>query len=466
MTIWVPEIADRRGPRYQAIADALAEDVSAGRLPPGTRLPPQRRLADRLGVNLTTVTRAYAAAEANGFVVGEVGRGTFVRAVPPVGDVPWPQAVGQGTDKDGPIDLASNFPCPVVEQARIAATFSAIAGRADAAELWRYHPESAFPAHRAAGAAWLARLGVEVPAERLLITCGALHGGFIALLALTRPGDKVLVEELTSPAIKGIANMLKLRLQGVAMDGDGIRPDALSDALADGPAKALYVVPNLQNPTLAVMPAARRREIAGIAEAAGLMIIEDDVYGLLLDDRPAPLAALAPARTCYVTSLSKTVAPGLRTGYLALPLALHAAALAALRVTVWMASPVLAQVASQWIADGTARHFTRLQQEETAARQKLAREILGGLEMRSHPAGLHLWLSLPEPWRAGEFSAALGQLGVAVTPSENFAVGRGLAPHAVRISLGAAPDRASLARGLQIVADTIAGEPTAITTVV
>ena len=449
--MWVPYLTDRPGARYAALAEAIAEGARSGELPPGTRLPPQRALAAALGVNLTTVTRAYALAAEMGVVSGEVGRGTFIRLLPDAGRMPWPAG------SQGAIDLCSNFPPPTAGAVELAQALGSLKGSA-ASDLLRYQPGGAHPAHLAAGAAWLAKLGVEAPAERLLMTSGAVHGVFLSLLALCRPGDRVLTEELASPAVIGACNSLGLRAEGLAMDQDGVRPDALKQALGRGGARALVLVPNLQNPTLAIMSTMRRFELVEVLRNRETMIVEDDAYGALLStaDRPPPLAALAPDRTCYATSLSKAVAPGLRVGFLAVPPPLRAATLGALRVSTWMTSPLLGHVATRWIKDGTAERLAARQREAARHRQELARRILGPFAGRGHPGALHIWLRLPEPWRAEEFAAYVQERGVTVLPAGSMAVETGLRPAAVRVSLCNESEERVVA-GLEVLSGVLAG---------
>lgn len=442
----------RAGPRYVALAEAIGDDIRSGRLVAGTRLPPLRALARQLKLNATTVARAYSLAARRGFVTGEIGRGTFVRVLPDTSRVPWPQA-----EVAEIIDLSSNFPVSLVSGDDLLRGLGDLGVGRKPTGLMDYRAESAHPAHLAAAAIWLSGLGLEPQPERILLTSGVTHGGFVCLLACTRPGDRLLVEELTSPAIIGAANTLGLRLDGIAMDGDGILPEALEEALRRERAAAVYLVPSLQNPTVAVMPEARRRVLVEIAAKHGVLIIEDDVFGALLDTRPPPLAAMAPERVCYITSLSKAVAPGLRVGYLLVPPALHAAALGALRVSLWMVSPLLGHLASRWIADGTAGALAARQRDEIKRRQALAREVLEGLSFRSHPNSLHLWLRVPDPWRAPELAAYLKGHGVAVLPSEHMAASPGYRPAGVRVSLGNVDRLDKLGKGLSILADVLRG---------
>jgi DNA-binding transcriptional MocR family regulator len=454
--MWQPQISGRSEPLYLALAEALAEDVGAGKLAGGTRLPTHRELAQALGVTVGTVSRGYAEAARRGLVSGEVGRGTFVRAAP--------EQRAAGRERTGLLDLSLNHP-PVLasEAARkgLKSALLSLAGRADMGSLLDYPADGGNASHREAGAEWIRRSGVAASPERVLVCSGSQHALMTVLATLFRPGDLVLTESLTYPGVKAAALLLHLRLQGVAIDADGLRPDALESACRSGGAKGLYCVPTLHNPTASVMPEARRAEVAAITRRHGLAIVEDDIHALLPDERPRPLAAFAPEATCYVTSTSKTLAPGLRVGYVLGPEGSTERLAAGIRATTWSASPLTAEVVSAWIRDGTADAILAERRRETAARQRLARELLAGRELQGHPFGPHVFLHLPEPWRSGTFAAQLRRRGVAVTPAEAFAVGRGSAPHAVRLSLGAPRTRADLEHGLRIVRGTLDGPPEA-----
>jgi len=462
MTIWAPDLRSRPGPRYLAIADALAADVAAGRLRPGGQLPTHRDLAERLGVTVGTVSRAYAEAAHRGLVSGEVGRGSFVRNETPEFGVPA-AATSQGL-----VDLSVNHPPTTPGEARgerLARTLAGLGRRADLARLLAYPPEAGAPEHRAAGAAWIARSGLKAAPEDVLVSSGSQHGMTAVFAALLRPGDLVLTEALTYPGMKALAALLHLRLLGVAMDEQGLRPDAFAAACRGG-AKALYCVPTLHNPTTAVMPEARRKEIAAIARAHGVVIVEDDVHGRLHEDPPAPITAFAPELSVYLTGTAKSVAPGLRIGFMRAPRAMVPRIAAGIRATTWMAAPLMAEIVAQWIRDGTAERIVKGKRQEAAARQRLAAAVLGRFAPRAQPAAYHLWLPLPDPWRSETFADEARRRGVAVTPAQTFMVGRGATPHAVRVCLGAPADRPLLEKGLRILAGILEGTPHADVAVV
>ncbi|MDJ0942537.1 MAG: PLP-dependent aminotransferase family protein [Kiloniellales bacterium] len=445
MTTWRPNLEDLSGPRYLAIAEALAQDVSKGRLAPGDRLPTHRDLAWHLGVTVGTVSRAYAEAERRGLIAGEVGRGTFVREQLPSAP-PTFQDLG---DEDGLIDLSYNFPALESDHALFG---EELAGMARDPELNRHLGYLLGPgreSHRAAAADWLKGAGLEVPPEEIVVTCGAQHAMFLAAVALTRPGEVILTEALTYYGIKSIAEALERQLYGVALDDQGLVPDSLEAAIRSSGARVLYCIPTLQNPTTTVLPEARRRRIVEICRRHDVMIIEDDIYSFLLDAPVTPLSALAPERSFYATSLSKCVAPGLRIGLLRAPLAFHDRIATALRASTLMPSGFMAELATRLIRSGKAKQAADAKRREAEVRQSLARAILPAGHLVTHPRCFHAWLTLPRPWRHEDYAAEARRRGVMVGSARVFAVGRQPVPHAVRLCLHAAASRAQLKAGLE-----------------
>ena len=452
MTMWAPRLEGRSGPRYLAIADALAEDLEKGRVPAGTQLPTHRALADRLGVTVGTVSRAYAEAARRGLLSGEVGRGTFVRHN--VVDLPAVRPVGTGA-----IDLSLNHPPPAMPEAARALTdaLDSLAGRPDVSAFLGYPVEGGSAAHREAGAEWIGRVGLSARPDDVVVCSGSQHALTTILSTQLRPGDLLLTECLTYPGLKAVAGLLHLRVQGLPLDEDGLRPDAFEAACRAGGVRALHCVPTIQNPTTALMPLGRREEIAAIARTHGVLIIEDDIHALLPPQRPRPLAALAPELTYYLTSTSKVLTPGLRVGYVLAPPGKAEALATGIRVTTWGAPPLMVEIVSSWMRSGAADAILEAMRREAAARQELARRVLAGLDVQANPHGMHLWLLLPDPWRSDAFTAAARRRGVLVSPAEAFLVGRTAGPHAVRVSLGSARTRTELESGLGTIREILEG---------
>ncbi len=453
MTIWLPDISSHTGPRYQALADAIAAAIQSGELAVGAKLPPQREMAWRLGVTVGTVGRAYMLVERQGLVSGEVGRGTYVQSQ-------------SGREKPATlnpadpnvIDITKNTPATGPHPGAFTETLQEIAAGPDLG-LLDYMPAQGPARHRAAFARWVERTGFQAEPDQVVVTCGAQQALSASLTAMARPGETVLVEEMTYCGLMEAAEAHGLQLVGVPMDEHGIRPEAVAEIAPGVGARVLAINPTFQNPTTAVMPEERRRELAGVARSLDLTMIEDDVYGYLTDDRPSPVAKFAPERTIYVTSASKCLAPGLRVGWAVCPQR-HVAAMAGAIHDLAVTQPALTgQVVASWIEQGTAERLVRWQAQENEARHRLATEILDGLNFRSHPSCIHLFLTLPEHWPSDVFAATARERGVVVATAREFAVDPSNAPEAVRLCLGSPRDLEDLSVVLKTIRDLMLEAP-------
>lgn len=455
---WTPRIAGMDGPIYLAIADAIGTAVAKGELRTGDRLPTHRALADALGVDLTTVTRAYAEARRRGLLQATVGRGTFVR------DAQAPALQNRAEAQSGPVDLGMNLPPQPTDpplRELLAQGLTQLLEQSEAAQLLTYRAGAGAAEERAAGATWLRPTLGEVDPERVLVCPGAQPALLATLSILAGPGDVVLTDKLTYPGIRSAAAQLGVRLVGIAADAEGLLPEAVEAGCRELRPKALYCVPTIHNPTTTTMPLGRRQAIAEVARRHGQHIVEDDAYGLL-PSRPLPaIASLAPEVTFHIATVSKVLSPALRAAYLMAPDVRIAGRLsAALRANVLMASPLLTGLMTAWVRDGTAGAVVAAIRRECAARQKIAREILPLGSFDAHPQGLHLWLRLPPRWDRLAFVARLRrQDGLAVVPSDAFAVDAAMQPpDAVRVSLGAAASRDGLRGALRSVATALQEE--------
>lgn len=456
MTIWLPDLSDFQGPRYQALAEAIGFAINEGQLSPGTKLPPQRDLAYRLGVTVGTVTRAYGLAEQRGLVRGEVGRGTFVRGETEA--APFYNPVIDGDDDF--IKLTVNSQPDVTAQHLLSESLIRLAsGNLPIGDLLAYTPRIGLADHRRAAAAWASRTGGAFSAETTLITGGAHQAIVTALAGLARAGDTVLTETLVYSGLKHASSRLGIKLQGVAIDEEGLVPDALEAACRQTDAKLLMTNPTAHNPTTATMSEERRQDIAKIIRRHDLILVEDDVYGQLPEDRALPIAAMAPERTIFITNASKMIAPNLRFGSISAPEALYDRLADAQADFFLMCPAIMAALFTQWFDDGTADHLVIRQRAEAAARQQIAADHLEGFVYHAHPYCFHLWLELPDTWRSSSFAEALRQRGVGVDPAYIFAVDPNSGLAAIRISLSAAKSKDRLQHALSIVRSTLETGP-------
>ncbi len=428
--MWVPQNLDPKLSVYRAITDCLALDIEQGRLVEGEKLPPMRELADDLGVTVGTVLRAYDLAEQRGLLVKQTGRGSFVRA-----HRDHEQHKQDALDETGAVDLSRNTPPFINLEAQLRRSLIEIGKDSNLDGMLEYGQSQGLLRHREVLCEWLGGRGFNANPERLIITGGAQQALTAALGALTSPGDTVLVEELSYPGIKNYARFFGINLVPVALDEGGLVPQSVEQACLRNSVKALYCMPFAHNPTTATMSEARITEIAKMADQYGFFVIEDDVNPRSPKSDFKPIAASNPERTVYISSLSKTISPGLRVGTLMPPQGLLSQFLAASQTTSWMAPPLMAEVACHWIKDGTASELEVQRNAITANLLRQAAACLEAIPYNYNEATSHLWIPLKDTWKAEEFAETLGLRGVRVSPSSIFAVDPVSAPSGVRINL-------------------------------
>jgi DNA-binding transcriptional MocR family regulator len=454
MTIWTP-VLDRSKPLYLAIADAIAHDVDGGTLPDGARLPPQRELAWKLGVTLGTVTRAYKEAEIRGLLAGEVGRGSYIRKQRAAVPLPVPSL-----EAEGAIDLSHAIAPPVVTAEEFDAALQSVMRDPRKLDLLDYAPPDGFPQHRAMAATWLRRSGIDVPEQQIFITAGAHLGLLTVLQALSEPGESVLAEEVNYALLRATFRNAHLKPVAVAMDDEGLLPDALDKAARDSKARILYLVPSLQNPTTNTMSRRRRDAIVAVARKHDLTILEDDIFRLL-DERTQPptFCALAPERTFHITSLSKTLAPGLRIGIVVAPAGQERTLRAHIRSMASRNVGLSGELARYWIETDAASTILTRARNELSARRAAFLEIFKGQAFRCEPAAPFAWLKLPPQWSSGRFANALAARHVRVTPGTAFHLTPGTASNHVRVCFGGPQSGHQTRKGFEIIRELMNDEP-------
>ena len=440
MTFWIEALATKTGPAYQRLADGLHGAITSGTLTIGERLPPQRELAYELGVSTGTITRAYDLATRRGDITAITGKGSFV-------------ASPASRTQDGPVNLRVNLPADVGQGVDLAAALA----RRTAADFLSYIPFGGSERDRAAGANYLSLGGVTAAPNDLVVTAGGQHALTTALMIATNPGELILCEPFTFAGFLDFARLTGRHVLAIPADKNGVRASAFEELCAKHKPAAAFLTPTGQNPTGTTLSLQRRKAIAKSAIKHRVTIIEDGLYDPLVPSVPPSLQSLASEQTFYVASLSKTVAPGLRLGYLVCPDASRDAA-NDMQHLLGMGPPkAMAEIATALIESGSAKKMTRAQAIEITERQKLARKILSQWIAQEDAYAPHLWLPLPSHWTSDAFTAAAEAEGVLISPADHFAVD-GLANH-VRLALGAAPDRATLEESLRKLAILLKKNP-------
>lgn len=436
VTNWQPDLNLYPGPKYLALTRALREAIRAGELPPGTQLPTVRDLAWGLHVTPGTVSRAYQLATQEGLLAATVGRGTFVAArAPRLGPT---QSLFQDRDlQQEPwlVDLRSPQLPDVGQGAAFSEALARIGAGLDAAWLDYPSQRGEAPLREALCAFLSDRLLGAFSADDIALTHGGQNALLLVFLCCLR-GDRpvILTEDLAYPGIRHAAKLARAEMVGVEIDAQGMIPDALEAACRRHGAQILVLTPEAQNPTASRMPAARRAEIVAIARRYDLQVVEDDCYSIAESDVPS-LRALAPERTWYIGSLSKSVSAALRFGYAVCPAGMGEAG----RLTAQHGFFALARPVSDLVLDllesGAAEDLRRKVQAAFSERLQAMVNALGAFDIRWQPGLPFVWLPLPSGWRASTFARTAEAEGVLVRQADEYALIHGRAPHALRIAV-------------------------------
>ncbi|RIQ20587.1 aminotransferase-like domain-containing protein [Jiangella rhizosphaerae] len=438
-----------RGERFKAVADAIAASIRAGDLPAGSRLPTHRELARERRIALATATKVYRELAAAGLVVGEPGRGTYVRDLSGFAGLE-PRRL---PPEHRVADLSFNQPLAVDQGDHLRRALRRLAAEGDLAALLTQQPPGGRHADRAAVAVHLLDRGIDVPPANVLLTAGAQHGLDAVLAAIAPPGAVVAADALTYPGMNMLARTRHVELAPVRCDTTGTDPHDLERLCRRRPVVAVYLIPTLHNPLGFVLDADARQRVVGLARRHDFAIVEDATYAFLAPEAPPPLQTLAPERTFYVGSFSKNLATGLRVGYVVVPEAHLGSVTRALRTGSWGTSGITSAIAVGWLRDGTVTRLEAARRDDARRRQSVARQELAGLDYHAPSQAYSGWLRLPEDARADLAAHRLAEQGILVSTADAFAT-TPHTPSALRIAL-ATPALDQLTHALGRVRETV-----------
>ncbi|WP_299030022.1 PLP-dependent aminotransferase family protein [uncultured Sulfitobacter sp.] len=440
-TIWVPVLDPATKPKYRAVVNAIREAVAAGDLEVGGKLPPVRELGWKLGMTPGTVARAYTVLTDEGVLTAEVGRGTFVaspKAEPPLNlmemDVIEHLTGGDNFD----VNLFSPH-LPNGGQSRLIRSLLSQIAQEPPSGVMHYPSRRGALRAREAMVHWLRETPLGPLSEADVVLS---HGGqnaimliFQTILRGRRP--VIFVEELCYPGFRRAADMLRADVVPVAMDADGLCPIALAAAAERYPdGQIICTSPEVHSPTCGFSPLERRRAVVEVAKRFDLQIVEDDCYRI--GDAQAPsYRQIAPDRSWYISSLSKSVTPALRIGCAIGPrdqsAALHRAAEHGF---FGLATPIT-DLAALLMLHPDLDEVMRKTREGVSDYVKAAVNALGAYDLKWRADVPFVWLNLPEGWRASAFCRAAETRGVRVRAAEEFAARQAQSPHAVRMAINA-----------------------------
>lgn len=437
---WLSMILFDEGPKYAAISDALSGAIRSGELRPGERLPTQREIAEHLGVDLTTVTRAYGLVRQAGLIEGAGKLGSFVR-----NDVHQP-VFDEALNQNG-MNVPPQPAFNLLSDAIRTGTLQLLrAGRHS--PILQYQPSMGNPLDRKQAAASLSWRGIPSDPDQIVITSGsqnALHGIVAGLL---KPGERLCCAPYLYPGMIMLAKRHGLELCPVAVDDEGLIPDALEQYLSNG-IRYIYLTPTNDNPTTLTMGTRRREAIAELASRYGSTIFEDDAYGLLPSAPELPIAAIAPECTWYIAGTSKVISPVIRVAHVRAPSRLQAAILGAdISRTTVMAPPLNAALVTMWQGGAMFDQLVAGVRLESIQRQRIVRRYLADFEYAAHPEGYHIWLKTSSNAEACKVVDELRSFGLSVVPGSTFLALNGDNDSHVRISIGGAISQERLERAL------------------
>lgn len=439
---WKPRISNKNNSLYKELANQLEKDIKEGSLKPGTMLPPQRELADYLDINLSTVSRAFKLCEQKGLIFGAVGRGTFVAS-----DVTSSAVLLTGKSSEKLIEMGAIM--PAVEPNHIVMqTFQRLLKEPEAHNILQYDLSEDNVMQKNAAAKWLLRSNYEANPEQILFAAGGQNALAGILTSLFRCGDKIGTNEVIYPGIKSLANMLGIKLIPIPEKTEESFADTLCQVCKKEGVKGLYLIPDYQNPTTMTMDLKKRKEIAKVVQELDLIVIEDAINSLLRENPLPPLATYAKEHVIYVSSVSKTLSPGLRIAFVASPKKYYSELSFGFYNLNIMVSPFLIEATIRLIHSKEADELLRNRREHTKKRNLKVNEVLRDYKILGDEFCNFRWLLLPEGFTGKSFELCAKNARVQLYSVERFIIGNSLVPAAVRIAVTAEQSEENFELGL------------------
>lgn len=445
---WRPTLKNGAGPLYMQLASQLERDMTSGALRPGTKLPPQRELADFLDINVSTVSRAFKICSRKGLLSSSVGSGTYVAY-----DICTNMFTASAFSRPHLIELGSMMP-ETIQQDEVISLLQKMLTEPDFGRLFQYsHGIAAW--QREAAVKLMSLAGCPASPEQVLTASGGQNSLAAIFAGLFQPGDRLGVDPLIYPGLKSAAKLFGIQLVPIQQENGEMSESGLRYAVKNDGIRGIYVMPDCQNPTTHTMTVGCREMIAKTARELDLIVIEDGINSLLSEKKRKAIHANAPEHTIFLLSLSKTVNPALRLAYLAVPKRYYQKMDNALYNINLSQSSLLLELASRLIVSGQLDALLARRRKGLAARNQLTDQVLNHYEVSGDSTSLSRWLHLPHGMTGAQFEQAALEHGVFVYGSERFAVGKDAPAGAVRLAI-CAPDRIEeLERGLLVLKDLL-----------
>jgi len=441
---WKPSIDKTKKPIYQTLAGQLEQDILNGALLPGTKLPPQRELADYLDLNLSTISKAFKVCELKGLLSASVGSGTFVSY-----DALSNAYLLEDIKPKHLIEMGATLPDhasfePLLLQLKT------MLQETDYEKWFGYGRTGESIWHKDAAIKLIRRGGFETTVDHILFASGGQNAIAAVLASLCRPGDRIGVDHHTYPGLKTVAAMLSVQLVPIKSENYEMNPTSFEYACKNENIKGIYLIPDYHNPTASIMSIENRKMIGAIAKKYNQFVIEDASYHLLNENPLPAVASFAPEQVIYIASLSKSLAPGLRLAYVAVPSQFKGPISKALYNLNIAVSPLFAELAARAIVSNQFEVIIEGHRQQNIRRNQVVNRYLADYTCQGDVTGIFRWLLLPGKMTGAEFETLAAKQGVQVYAAERFVVGNSCPERAVRISVCASKTIEELEQGLLI----------------
>ena len=444
---WKPDRSRLSAPLYLSLAAMLEDDILSGALPRGTRLPPQRELADWLDIDFTTVTRAFNVCREKNLIYGITGRGTFVSPAP--GNASPEITIDSGTIDLGTVSSFPSLSCGIVD------AIKSVAGSGHIKRLFTYSSPGGSPHHIAAGRRLLETFNVAAPKDGIAVFAGAQNAISVSLLSMFAPGDAIAVDPYTYSNLIESARLAHVRLIPVEGDGGGMRPEELDRMSKKHRIKGLFTMPSAANPTGITLSERRKDEIAAVAGARSLTIIEDDISPFAPSPDRRPFFSRNPDSTIYIAAYTAMLSPAFRITYAAFPARFRDRLLKGLFLLNMKAGSIDAEVVSEMILSGTASRIMSAKREAAAKANGIFDHVFPKFALGRHAKTERLFPFFrkiplpPSPFSGPESEEFFRRRGITVMHSCRFAVGKARQQDFLRVSLSSVRSERKLSEGLE-----------------
>ncbi len=442
---WSPELEKSAKPLYISLAESIEKDIENGKLKSGFKLPAQRIIADYLGINHSTVTRAYKLCEEKGLIKGVIGKGTFVSSTAGI-----PHDLLTNHKEAGIIEMGMVL--PVYETNEMVKTYvTGLYSSIDYDLVLKYSPPEGHIKHRYIASKWLEQYKIKSSPDKLLITSGSQNALSVILISLFKKGDRIVADEFSYTGLKSLAKLLGIILIPVKRDNRGIDIEELRTTCRREKIQGIYLIPDCHNPTTITLDMDRRKEIGKLVDEHGITLIEDGTFSFCSEERLVPISSLNPENSIYIHGTSKALNPTFRISYIVSPEKYVKQVRHGVNNITWMASPLTAEIISLLQSSQAYDAIVRNKLSILEERNRITDEILKGFDLIPSKSSLFRYLSLPEGFIDTEIENNCLKSGVQVFSAKRFSTGINCRHNAIRISIGSPKDSNELVKALEII---------------